>query len=177
MMASVRFSSCSIIFDCSSFNCGMPMPPRSWSGNFMIFEKEPSFLTCRNCERKSSNVNSFFCKLLELLFSFVLIDLRLYFFDEREHVAHAEDALCDSIGIKRLERVVTFADADKLHWLTGNLFDRERRAAACVAVHLRQDHSGDSDAPVKLFSGANRVLTRHRVSDEQYLDGMRFGLI
>ena len=73
----------------------------------------------------------------------------------------------DTVGIKRLERVVTLADADKLHGLADDLFDRKRRAAACVAVHLRQNHAGDSDAPVKLFSRTNRVLTGHRVGDEQ----------
>jgi hypothetical protein len=44
--------------------------------------------------------------------------------------------LGNPIGIKRLERVVLFTDADKLYRLARYLFDRKRCAASRIAVHL-----------------------------------------
>jgi hypothetical protein len=47
-----------------------------------------------------------------------------------------EDALCDAVGIKRLDRVVFFADADEFYRLSDDLFDRQSRTTAGVAVHF-----------------------------------------
>src|SRR5437588_322303 len=68
-------------------------------------------------------------QLLELRLSVVLIYLVLNFFDQRQHITHAEDALGDTIGIERFKRVVLLTDTNKFHWLTGDLFDRQGRAA------------------------------------------------
>src|SRR6185369_6326357 len=85
-------------------------------------------------------------------------------------VAHAENSLRHAVGIERFERVVAFADADKLYRLASDLLDRKRGASTSVAVHLRQDHARDSDATMKFFSRTNRVLTRHRISNEKDLN-------
>ncbi len=112
----------------------------------------------------------------QLLLRFFLVDLALNFFDERQNIAHSEDSLGDAIGIKRLDRVVFFADADKLYRLADNLFDRQSRTAACVAVHLGQDNAGDADTLVKNFCRTNRVLPGHRVGDKQNFDRLGLGL-
>src|SRR5215213_9005726 len=115
-------------------------------------------------------------KFFELRLGLRLIDLRLHLLDEREHVAHAEYALRDAVGVEGFERVVLLADADELHGLTRHLLDGERGAAAGVAVHLRQDDARDAYAAVELFRRAHRVLTRHRVRDEENLGGARLRL-
>ena len=45
----------------------------------------------------------------------------------------------------------------------------ERRAAARVAVDLRQDHAGDADLRVELARALDRVLPRHRVGDVEQI--------
>src|SRR5213075_2853703 len=91
-------------------------------------------------------------------------------------VAHAQNSLGHAIRIKRFERVVTLANADKLHRLPGDLLDRKRRAATRITVHLCQNHSRDSHEPVKLFGGTNSVLASHSISDKEDLNWMSLPL-
>ncbi len=115
-------------------------------------------------------------QLLELRLSFILIDLILNLFDQRKHIAHAENALGHAIGIERFERVVLFAHADKLYRLADDLLNREGRAAARIAVHLGQDHAGYPDAPVELFRRSDGILSGHCVGDKKDFDRMGFAL-
>ena len=105
-----------------------------------------------------------------------LVDLALDLFDERQDVAHTKDPLGNTVGIKRFDRVVLFADADKLDRLADDLLDREGSTAAGVAVHLGQHDPGDADTLVKHLSRANSILPGHRVRDEEHLDGFCLGL-
>ena len=56
--------------------------------------------------------------------------------DERQHVAHAEHARHDAIGMERLEILQPLAAADERDRHADDADDRQRRAAARVAVHL-----------------------------------------
>ena len=47
----------------------------------------------------------------------LLIDVLFDFFNQAEHVAHAENALGDAVGMERLQRVRLFAHADELQRL------------------------------------------------------------
>ena len=96
-----------------------------------------------------------------------LVDLRLGFFDEREDVAHAENARDDAVGVEGLERVVFFADADELDGLAGHLADGDRRAAAGVAVHFGKDDAGERELLMEFVGRADGVLSGHRIGDEQ----------
>ena len=89
---------------------------------------------------------------------------------KREDVAHAEDAIGRAIGMERFERVELFADADELERLTGDLADRERRAAARIAIHLGEDDAGDAEALVELVGRFHGVLPGHGVGHEQDFD-------
>ena len=109
--------------------------------------------------------------LLELLRLLFRVDA-LRFLDQREHVAHAEDARGQTIGIERLERRELLADADELDRRAGFGMNRERRAAARVAVHLREDHARDPETIVEAFGDVGRLLAGHRVGDEQNLFGL-----
>ncbi len=94
-----------------------------------------------------------------------LIDDLFGLLDERQHVAHAEHARHKSIGVERLEVLELFAAADKRDRHADDRHHRKRRAAARVAVDLRQDHAGDADLRVELARALDRVLPGHRVGD------------
>ncbi|MBV6495011.1 MAG: hypothetical protein JFAIHJKO_00111 [Pyrinomonadaceae bacterium] len=116
------------------------------------------------------------CHFQKLRLSFLLVDLALYFLDQRQNVAHAEDPLSYAIGIERLDRVVLFADADEFHRLADHLSDRECRTAACIAVHLRQNDARDADAFVEHFGGTHSVLAGHRIRNKKDFDRLCLGL-
>ena len=72
-----------------------------------------------------------------------LRDDRLGLLDERQHVAHAQHARHHPIGMERLEVVEALAAAREGDRHADDRDHRQRRAAARVAVHLRQHDAGD----------------------------------
>ena len=66
----------------------------------------------------------------------LVIDGLLGAFDQRKHVAHAEDAGNNTLGVEGFERVVFLADSHKLHRRPGHFADREGRAATRIAIEL-----------------------------------------
>ncbi len=129
---------------------------------------EPIFLIWRNWSRKSSSVKpspsrAFLANSSTLL----AVERGLGLFDERHHVAHAEDAADDAVGMEGLEGVGLFADADELDGLAGDVANRERCAAAGIAVHLGEHDAGEAEALVKILRGVDGVLAGHGVGDEQ----------
>src|SRR3954453_104850 len=75
---------------------------------------------------------------LELL-GLVLVDLLLGLLDERQDVAHAEDALRHPVGVEALEIPQLLARGGEQDRLAGDRLDRQRGAAAGVAVELGED--------------------------------------
>ena len=92
--------------------------------------------------------------------------------DERHDVALLENPARHALRIELLERVGLFADADVLDRLLGDTVNRQRRATACVAVHLREDDAGHVQPRVEALRDLHRVLSGHAVGDEQDLVGM-----
>src|ERR1041384_3735450 len=90
------------------------------------------------------------------------------FLDQRDHVALPEDPARHTHGIERLERLGFFSDADVLDRHAGHAMNRQCRAAPRVAVELRQDHAGQSDAVIKPARALHGVLPRHSVRHEQH---------
>ena len=90
--------------------------------------------------------------------------------DEREDVAHAQNAVGRAVRMERFERVEFLAHADELQRLAGDVADRKRRAAARVAIHLGQDHAGDAQPLVEFVGRFHGVLPGHGVGHEQDLD-------
>ena len=94
--------------------------------------------------------------------------------DQRQDVAHAEDARRHALGMERLEAVELLADAGELDRLAGDVAHRQRRAAARVAVELGQDRRRSAAArSLNALRGVDRVLALHRVDDEQRLDRLQ----
>ena len=72
--------------------------------------------------------------------------------DQRDDVAHAEDAVGDARGVEFLQRVHLLAGADQLDRLAGDGAHGKRRAAAAVAVDAGQHDAGDADALVEALA-------------------------
>src|SRR4030095_8568850 len=100
-----------------------------------------------------------------------LVDRRLRLLDEREHVAHAEDTRSQTIGMERLERVGLLTHADEGDGAAGHVPDGQRGAAARIAVHLGEHDRVDADRLVELVGDGDRVLTGHRIHDEEHVVG------
>src|SRR5919201_271947 len=113
-------------------------------------------------------------QLAQGLLGLLLIDGRLRLLDEREHVAHPEDARGHAVGMKWLQRVCLLADADVGDGPAGDVADGQRGAAARVAVELGENHRVDADGLIEAFRDRDRVLARHRIDDEE--DVMRLQL-
>lgn len=80
-------------------------------------------------------------ELLLQLGGLLCVERGLRLFNQREHVAHAEDARGHAAGVERLDLIKLFAGADEFDGLAGHGLDGKRRAASCVAVEL-----GEHDA-------------------------------
>ena len=131
---------------------------------------DPSLRICRNWSRKSSSVNSFSMSLRCISTACFWSMSSLGLFDEREDVAHAEDAVGGAVGMERLERVELLAHAHELQRLAGDVADGERRAAARIAIHLGEDDAGDAQPLVELVGRFDGVLAGHGVGHEEDLD-------
>ncbi len=65
------------------------------------------------------------------------VERGLSLFDERHHVAHAQNAAHDAIGMEGLECVRLFAYAEEFDGLARDVANRKRGTTAGVAIHLR----------------------------------------
>ena len=113
-----------------------------------------------------------FAERLLLLLHLVLVELLVRFFDQRDDVAHAEDAAGHAVGVEFLEVVELLADADELDRHAGDVLDGERRAAAGVAVELGEDDAVELERLVERLGAVDGVLAGHGVDDEVDLVGL-----
>ena len=88
--------------------------------------------------------------------------------DQRDDVAHAENAAGDAGGVEFLQRVELFAGADQLDRLVGDRAHRQRGAAAAVAVDAGEHDAGEADAFVEGARQIDRVLAGQAVGDQQH---------
>ena len=100
---------------------------------------------------------------------FLLVDGLLRALDQRQDVAHAQDALGEAIGVERLQAVGALAGADEADRQAGDAADAERRATTGVAVHLGQHQSGDRQPMVERLGHLHGLLAGHGVDDQQRL--------
>ncbi len=92
--------------------------------------------------------------------------------DERQHVAHAEQARDEPVGVEGFEILEPLAGADKGDGHADDSDHRQGRAAAGVAVDLREDDAADADLPVELAGALDRVLAGHRIGDVEQIRGL-----
>ena len=101
-----------------------------------------------------------------LLGHLLLVELLLRLLDQREDVAHAEDAAGHAVGMELFQRVEMLAGADELDRHAGDGLDRQRRAAAGVAVELGHDHAVEFQRLVERLGAVDGVLAGHRVDHQ-----------
>ena len=104
------------------------------------------------------------------------VNFALDIFDKRQHVTHAENTGSDTVRVERLQRFGFLADAEEFNRLAGDMTNRQRRAAAGVAVDFGQHHAGQRQRFVKGLRGIRRILTGHRIDDEQRLNRVNRGV-
>ena len=75
-------------------------------------------------------------------------------------------------GWKVSKSVELLAGGREHHLAAGDRRDRQRGAAAGVAVELGEHHAVEADAVEERLRGRDRVLADHRVDDEQDLVGL-----
>jgi hypothetical protein len=96
--------------------------------------------------------------------------------DQRDDVAHAQDAAGMALGVEHLQAVDLLAGARELDGRAGDLPHRQRRAAARIAVGLGQDDAGQRQRLLEGLGGVDRVLALHGVDHEQGLDRVQDGM-
>src|SRR4051795_11105845 len=97
----------------------------------------------------------------------LLVDLLLGLLDEGEDVAHPEDPLGHAVGVEALEVLELLARGGEEDRLAGDGLDRQRRAAAGVAVELGEDHAVELRRLGELLGDVDGVLAGHGVEHEQ----------
>src|SRR6266540_1316639 len=109
---------------------------------------------------------------LELLL-LVLLHGLLRALDQRQHVAHAEDARGHPVRMEVLQLIELLPDGDELDRSARDGLHRERRAAARVAVELRHQDAVERDALLERERHVHRLLSRHGVEHEQDIRRLR----
>ncbi len=107
------------------------------------------------------------------VFLLVVGDRRLGALDEREDVAHAEDPRRHAVGVEPVEVVELLAGRRELDRLAGDAADGERRAAARVAVELREDDAVEVDPLLERRRDVDGFLAGHRVENEERVRRLR----
>ena len=106
-------------------------------------------------------------ELVRHFFGFIEIDIGLRFFDQRQNVAHAEDAAGHAFRVKHLEAGQLLAGAGELDRRAGDMPHRQRRAAARIAIELGQNHAGERQRVVKRLGGIDGILAEHGIGHKQ----------
>ena len=104
------------------------------------------------------------------------VDLPLHLLDEADDIAHAEDARGHALGIERLERLGLLAHAQEHDGLAGDLAHRKRRAAAGIAICLREHDASQVERGRESTRGIHGILARHGIDDEQALGRIHRGI-
>ena len=107
------------------------------------------------------------------------VECTLRLLDEREHVAHVEDAGGHAIGVEDLEVLHLLPDRGEHDRGPGGLAHGQGRTTACITIELGENHPVDAHAVLEGRRGLHRVLSDHGVDHkEQFvgLDGVPDGL-
>ena len=118
--------------------------------------------------QKILEIEGAFSHLLFHFLGFVFIIDLFGAFDQRHHVAHAQNALGKAVGMKRFKRVGFFACTKKLDRYTRNFAHRKRRATTGITVHFGHNQAGEWHFGVEGFGHFDRFLADHRIHDQHH---------
>ena len=136
------------------------MPSRLVSG--------PILRMRRSWSRKSSSVNWFLRSFCSSALASSSSTERSAFSMKRQHVAHAEDPLGHAVRVEALEVRQLLAGGGEHDRLAGDRLDRQRGAAARVAVELGEHDAVELGGLGELLGDVDGVLAGHRVDDQQH---------
>ena len=88
---------------------------------------------------------------------------------QRDDVTHAENSTRHPVRMEQFQLVELLADTDKLNRDAGDFFDGKCRTAASVSIELGKNHTVELESIVENFGTVDRVLSGHRVANEQNL--------
>ncbi len=108
-------------------------------------------------------------------FGFLLVDIFLGSFNERDNVAHAKNTRGEAVGMEYLEVAGLFTGAGELDGDAGDGLDGERRATAGVSVHFGENEAGELKGVVEGFGDVDRLLAERAVGDEEDFVGLHDG--
>ena len=100
-----------------------------------------------------------------------LVELLLRLLDQCDNVPHPEYAGGEPVGMEFFQRIKLLTGGDELDRLPDRGAQRNRRASARVTVHFRQDRAVEIEPFVERAGGVDRVLSGHRIDDEEDLVG------
>ena len=97
----------------------------------------------------------------------VLVECLLGALNQGQHVAHTENSPSHAVGVELLELVQLLAGAGKCDRPTDDFLHAERGTATRVAIEFGQNDTVYRQRLVERIGNTNRVLTSHRVNDEE----------
>ena len=163
MIASMRRICLSVTSGCRSF---VNLPIQGTISRSCV--SGPIFSRC-NCFWKSSRLNSPLTRRLVIFSALARSTFSPAFLIRLSISPMPRIREARSIRVEHLQGIHLFAHAEKLDRHPGDLADRDRRAAARIAVHLGQDQAGDRHPLVEALRNVHRFLTGHGIGNQQNL--------
>ena len=90
-------------------------------------------------------------------------------FNQRQHIAHAQNPACHTVGVERLNLIQFLTHTGKLDGFPGHRPNRQGRAASGIAIQLTQQHTGYAQSLVKGGRSVDGILTGHGIHHQQDL--------
>ena len=97
------------------------------------------------------------------------------FLDQRDDIAHAEDARGEPLWVERVEVVGLLPGPDELDGDARYGLDGERGTASSVAVELREHESGELKGVVEHLRHVHGLLAQCSIRDKEHLVGRGHG--
>ena len=97
----------------------------------------------------------------------IAIDLLVRLLDQRQHIAHAEDARGHALRVENLEAVELLGDTGEFDRRAGYPPHRQCRAATRIAVEFGQHDAGQRQRCGESLGRVDRILALHCIDDEQ----------
>ena len=111
-----------------------------------------------------------FLDFFRQLFGFAMINFPLDLFDQRQHVAHTQDAGCQPVWVERIQGVGFFAYPEEFDGTLGNRAHRKCGTTPGIRVDLSQNDAGEWQRLAEGLGGVGGILTGHRIDNEQRFD-------